>query len=258
MYKEIGMNMTKKENKYILRAKRKRFIKKLIVILLFLVIGVIIFITKSGVFIVRKVAVTGNPIITGDDVKERCEKILGDNIFFVNKKDLIEEAKKNPYVDTVTVTKKFPKQVNINVVEKEGIYYINKDDKKYIFNNKLVLLEKTDDLKGRNLLELKGIKFEDTEIGNKVLEDQRINTILEEFYKIVKNNPTEHNINCINLEDLTNIKVYIGQVEGRIGNDEDLFNKMNKILHVISNPEIGMKKGYIDVSFQGSPVYYSE
>ncbi|NFS62939.1 peptidase S49, partial [Clostridium botulinum] len=44
------------------------------------------------------VTVTGNPIITGEDVKERCEKVLGENIFFVSKSDLTKEAKKNPYV----------------------------------------------------------------------------------------------------------------------------------------------------------------
>ncbi|NHL29083.1 FtsQ-type POTRA domain-containing protein, partial [Clostridium botulinum] len=87
------------------------------------------------------VTVTGNPIITGEDVKERCEKVLGENIFFVSKSDLTKEAKKNPYVEAVTVTKKFPKQININIVEKEGIYYLDEGKNKLILSNRLVLLE---------------------------------------------------------------------------------------------------------------------
>ncbi|MDR5586692.1 MULTISPECIES: FtsQ-type POTRA domain-containing protein [Clostridium] len=220
--------------------------------------GIIIFITKSNIFIVKKVAVTNNPIITGEDVKERCEKVLGENIFFVSKSDLTNEAKKNPYVESVTVTKKFPKQININIVEKEGIYYIDEGKNKLILSNRLVLLERTDDLKGRNLVEIKGIEYKEGEVGEKVLDDDRISEILTTFYDIVRNNPTEYNIKSIDLQDLTNIKVYIGEVEGRLGNDENLLDKMNKVIHIVSSPEVSMTKGYIDVSFEGAPVYYHE
>ncbi|MBZ9692107.1 FtsQ-type POTRA domain-containing protein [Clostridium botulinum] len=220
--------------------------------------GVIIFVTKSNVFIVKKVAVTGNPIITGEDVKERCEKVLGENIFFVSKSDLTKEAKKNPYVEAVTVTKKFPKQININIVEKEGIYYLDEGKNKLILSNRLVLLERTDDLRGRNLVEIKGIEYKEGEVGERVLDDNRISEILTTFYNIVRNNPTEYNISSIDLHDLTNIKVYIGEVEGRLGNDENLLDKMNKILHIVSSQEVVMNKGYIDVSFEGSPVYHHE
>ncbi|OSA98003.1 UNVERIFIED_ORG: peptidase S49 [Clostridium botulinum] len=250
--------MVKKTNKYIMKSKRKRLIKKIIITLLFFIMGVIIFVTKSNVFIVKKVAVTGNPIITGEDVKARCEKVLGENIFFVSKSDLTKEAKKNPYVEAVTVTKKFPKQININIVEKEGIYYIDEGKNKLILSNKLVLLEKTDDLRGRSLVEVKGIQYKEGEVGERVLEDNRISEILTTFYNIVRNNPTDYNISSIDLNDLTNIKVYIGEVEGRLGNDEKLLDKMNKILHIVSSPEVAMNKGYIDVSFEGSPVYRHE
>ncbi|MCR1273144.1 MULTISPECIES: FtsQ-type POTRA domain-containing protein [unclassified Clostridium] len=241
-----------------MKSKRKRLIKKIIITLLFLIMGVIIFVTKSNVFIVKKVAVTGNPIITGEDVKERCEKVLGENIFFVSKSDLTKEAKKNPYVEAVTVTKKFPKQININIVEKEGIYYLDEGKNKLILSNRLVLLERTDDLRGRNLVEIKGIEYKEGEVGERVLEDNRISEILTTFYNIVRNNPTEYNISSIDLHDLTNIKVYIGEVEGRLGNDENLLDKMNKILHIVSSQEVAMNKGYIDVSFEGSPVYHHE
>ncbi len=252
------MGMVKKTNKYIIKSKRKRFIKKIIITLLFLIMGIIIFITKSNIFIVKKVAVTNNPIITGEDVKERCEKVLGENIFFVSKSDLTNEAKKNPYVESVTVTKKFPKQININIVEKEGIYYIDEGKNKLILSNRLVLLERTDDLKGRNLVEIKGIEYKEGKVGEKVLDDDRISEILTTFYDIVRNNPTEYNIKSIDLQDLTNIKVYIGEVEGRLGNDENLLDKMNKVIHIVSSPEVSMTKGYIDVSFEGAPVYYHE
>ena len=55
-----------------------------------------------------------------------------------------------------------------------------------------------------------------------------------------------------------NIKIYIGKVEGRLGNDENVPDKMNKLMHIIENPNIGIVEGYIDVGFSGTPVYYKK
>ena len=82
--------------------------------------------------------------------------------------------------------------------------------------------------------------------------------ILRIFSEIAKVNPSNFNIDSIDISDLMNIKVYIGEVEGKLGNDEKIPDKMNKLLHIVENPQIGIKKGYIDVGFDGSPVYYKE
>lgn len=250
--------MIKQSNKYILKTKRKKNMKKLIVIFFLITIGMVILINKSNLFIIKKVAILGNPIISGEDVKERTQNLIGKNIFFISKRDIINEAKKNPYVEEVEISKVYPKQVNIKIVEKQGIYYVDKVAYKCVLNNKLILLEKPDNIDNRNLVELKGVNFDDVEPGNVVLENSRIENILDVFYKIIKNNPTNYKIDSIDLNDLTNIKVYIGEVEGRLGSDENLLDKMNKLLHIMASPEVGITKGYIDVGFDGAPVYYSE
>lgn len=250
--------MVKENNKYIIKARRKKKIKRLFILFLAIIIGIIIFVTKSNFFIIRKVAILGNPIISGEDVKERTEYLIGKNIFLINNKEIINEAKKNSYVQDVVVTKNYPKQVNIKIIEKEGIYYVSKDTNKYVLNNNLILLEKTENIDNRNLVELKGISIENEELGNSVLENDRISRILDTFYKIIKNNPTNYKIDSIDLSDLTNIKIYVGEVEAKLGSDENLPDKLNKVFHIISNPDIGITKGYVDVGFNGAPVYYSE
>ena len=79
------MCMVKENNKYILKAKRKKVVKKLVVIFLLITIGMTIFINKSNFFIIKKVAILGNPIISGEDVKERTQNLIGKNIFFISK-----------------------------------------------------------------------------------------------------------------------------------------------------------------------------
>ena len=232
--------------------------RRIVITIIILIIGGIIFATKSNVFIIKKVAILGNPIMSGEDVKKRTENLIGQNIFFINKHNIINEAKKNPYVENVEISKVYPKQINIKISEKQGIYYVDKDGYKYVLDNESILLEKTDNVENRNLVNVIGIDLNNVELGNKTLDNNRMLEFLDIFYQIIKNNPTNYNINVIDVSDLMNIKVYIGNVEGRLGNDENIPDKMNKLLHIIENPNIGIAKGYVDVGFNGAPIYYKE
>lgn len=254
----IGMYMIKSSNKFILKAQRRRLIRRLIMVSIILIIGGMIFATKSNFFIIKKVAILGNPIMSGEDVKTRTENLIGQNILFINKHNIVSEAKKNPYVENVEISNMYPKQVNIKILEKQGIYFVEKDGYKYILDSESNLLETTDNVENRNLVNIIGIDLKDVELGNKTLDNGRMLEFLDTFYQIIKNNPTNYNIDSIDVSDFMNIKVNIGNVEGRLGNDENIPDKMNKLLHIIENPDIGIVKGYVDVGFNGAPVYYKE
>lgn len=245
-------------NKLILRLRKRRLIRKIILIVIIFAIGITIFAVKSDFFIIKKVAILGNPVMSGEDVKKNTENLIGQNILFINKKNIIEQAEKNPYVENVEISKAYPKQVNIKVTEKQGAFYIEEDGQNYVLDSDARLLEKTDDVENRSLVNLKGIELKNVDLGNKVLDDNRTLQLLDIFYQIIKSNPTNFNIDCIDVSDFMNIKVYIGKVEGRIGDDENIPDKMNKLLHIIEDPNIGIVKGYVDVGFNGTPVYYKE
>lgn len=250
--------MIKPNNKFILKAQRKRKIKRMCLIIIILIIASIIISIKSNIFEIKKVAILGNPIMSGEDVKKNTENLVGQNILFINKQNIIIEAKKNPYVENVEITKSYPKQVNIKITEKQGIYYIVRDEQNYILDNESNLLEITDNIENRNLVKIIGIDLKSTELGNKTIDNNRVLDFLDLFYQIIIKNPTNYNINEIDVTDLTNIKLKIGNVEGRIGTDENIPDKMNKLLHIMENPDIHITKGYIDVGFEGAPVYYKE
>lgn len=250
--------MIKSSNKIILRAKRRRLVRITSITIVILIIGGGIFATKSNFFTIKKVAILGNPIMSGEDVKKRTENLIGQNIFFINKNNIINEAKKNPYIENVELSKVYPKQINIKISEKQGIYYVDKDGVKYVLDSESTLLEKADTVENRNLVNVIGLDLKDVELGNKTVDNGRAQEFLDIFYQIIKSNPTNYNIDFIDVSDLMNIKVYIGKVEGRLGNDENIPDKMNKLLHIIQNPDIGIINGYVDVGFDGAPVYYKK
>ena len=247
-------------NEFVIRQRKKKLIKKIILMCLVLSIGIILFITKSNVFIIKKVSVLGNPIMSGEDVKEKTQYLIGQNIFFIKKSDIVKAAKENPYVNSIEITKTYPRQVNIRITEKQGVFCTEKDGQYYVFSDKGVLLEKADNIDNRNLINILGIDKEinNIELGRAISENSRIINILDTFSQIAQVNPSTYKIDYIDFSDFMNIKVYIGDVEGRLGNDEKIPEKMNKLMHSVENPQIGIEKGYIDVGFEGSPVYYKE
>ena len=226
-------------------------------IIVLFIVGTI-FAIKSNFFIIKKVSILGNPVMSGEDVKNSTENLIGQNILFINKQNIISNAKKNPYLESVEIRKSYPKQVNIKNSEKEGIDYVEKDGYKYVLDNDGNFLEKTDSVENRSLVNVKGIDLKDVALGQKMIDDSRVLDFLDVFYQIIKINPTNYKIDYVDISDFTNIKVYVGKVEGRIGNDENIPDKMNKLLHIIQNPDIGIVKGYVDVGFNGAPVYYKE
>ena len=247
-------------NEFIIKARKRRQIKKIILMCIILFIGVLLFISKSNVFTIRKVSILGNPIMSGEDIKEKTEYLIGQNIFFIKKGDIIKTAMENPYVKDVEITKIYPRQINIKITEKQGIYCSEKDGQYYIFSDKGILLEKTENIDNRKLIKLLGVdkNLDGINLGDSISDNQRMINILNIFSQITEVNPSNYKIDYIDLSDFMNIRVYIGDVEGRLGNDENIPDKMNKLIHIVENTEIGIEKGYVDVGFNGSPVYYKE
>ncbi|MFQ8892865.1 MAG: peptidase S49, partial [Clostridium sp.] len=71
--------MKKVTNKYILKARRKRILKKLFIVLILLIIIGAVVINKTDLFIIKKIALEGDKLITGDYIKEKAENLKGLN-----------------------------------------------------------------------------------------------------------------------------------------------------------------------------------
>ncbi|MFQ9615503.1 MAG: peptidase S49, partial [Clostridium butyricum] len=83
-------SVKKPTNEFVIRARKRKLVKKIILMCVILFIGIILFITKSKVFIIKKVSILGNPIMSGEDVKEKTQYLIGENIFFMKTSDIIK------------------------------------------------------------------------------------------------------------------------------------------------------------------------
>lgn len=245
--------MKKITNRYILEARRKRIKKRLFIILIFLIVIGIVVINKTDVCIIDKVMLEGDNLITGKYVQEKAETLKGLNIIYIDKKSIIKDFKRNPYVEELTIKRVYPNKLKINVKEAKGLYYVNKDESYYIISSNMILLEEIDSIEDKKLIELRGIDIENLNLGDKVSNEKKIEKIAEDFYnmeQVIEENGEEFSITAVDLSNMSNLKAYIGNIEIFLGTYENVFKKMSDAVQIYKNFDVTES---INVSFDGSP-----
>ena len=240
--------MAKTNNEYIKKAKRKRFIKKIIIIFILLLICGASVVTYTDIFKIKKVNCTGENLVTGDYVIEKSESLKGENILFLNKKDFEKRLKENPYIKDIVINKKYPNALEIEIVEKKGLYYIKQGQEYNIISCDMIYVEKTNSIEGRNLIEIKGVDLSGKVLGDNIGGNARIEQVLTDIYSVgqfISEDAMNIEITTLDIADLSNIKAYLGSIEVYIGNDENISGKMKIALGIY---ETGAAKKYINVS----------
>ncbi|HEY5525335.1 MAG TPA: FtsQ-type POTRA domain-containing protein [Clostridium sp.] len=240
--------MAKINNEYIKKAKRKRFIKKIIIIFILLLICGASAVTYTDIFKIKAVNCTGENLVTGDYVIEKSESLKGENILFLNKKDFEKRLKENPYIKNIVINKKYPNTLEIEIVEKKGLYYVKQGQEYNIISCDMIYVEKTNSIEGRNLIELKGVDLSGKVLGDNIEGNTRIEQVLTDIYSVeqfISEDAMNIEITTLDIADLSNIKAYLGSIEVYIGNDENISGKMKIALGIY---ETGAAKKYINVS----------
>ena len=240
--------------KFIKAKKRKKLIKKLTLITTVIVVGGFIFITKAPIFNIKAITFKGNVTISSEVLLSGLSNRIGLNIFTVNEKDIKEEVLKNRYVKNVDIKRKGINTLEINITEEAPVYYINNGVKLLIINEDLDILEEVDSIDGRNLVEVKGIDITLKDDESRVDEFNSYKSILSNFYPFISKNREAIYLSSLDVSNIVNIIGYIGNVEILFGDDSDLYNKMENVYRIMLDDNINIAKGYINVSFNGSPV----
>jgi cell division protein FtsQ len=239
-------------NKLVIKKRKKKKVKRIVLGVFVLIIGIIIFIYKAPIFNLKKIDITGLVTLTNESLQETLKYNIGQNIFTIDYSKIEKELEENPYIKELKIRKKGINKISIDIVENNIAYYFESNGKIKSINNEGVIAEELESLDGRNLTKLTGIDLTEKSVGDKISEDYQLPEVLDTFYKMIEVMPEEFNFSEINISDLNDIICYIGDVEIILGDTSDLIDKVNIALNLIEQGTIS--KGYIDMSFDGSPV----
>lgn len=238
-------------------AKKRR--RKAIFICLFLLAVLITVCFNIPYFNIQAIDISKNNILTESEVSWLNQKYLGHNIFTTSKDNIINDLKTQPYIKNAVISKKFPNKLAITLEQKQGKFFVEHEKKYYIFDEELNLLEVKDDVSDLNLITLMGIDVNSMNVGEKVNGYDKSSKVLNEISGLIDDNLTDIVVSSINIEDISNIKIYCGKLEVKIGTGDELKDKLNKAFNVILKDKALLENnGYIDVSFKGNPVVYRQ
>ena len=256
-----GMYIIANSENLLRKRKKKKKSRNLILLAIIMVSTLVTLCFKLPYFNITKIEIVGNVNVPTTKINEQINTHLNSNIFYASFEDSKSDIVKNPYTLGVTIKKILPNKIVIQMEERVAVFYGKVKDNYYIIDNEGVLLEKRSNIKDMNIVNLVGIDFKNSQVGNTIIADDRkiniasnISNVINEYRKN-KNNII---ISSVDISNVLDVKVYSGQMCIKLGAIEDLENKFNKAVNIISQPKYKAAKGYVDVRFKAPPVVFIE
>ena len=250
-------NNTKKKDKLNVKKDTKKkkknkilsFCIKLIIILILFGVALTYLIT-SPIFNISKIEIIGNSKITADTYISLSGITIGNNIYDLSKRKIIENIKENPYVDTVEVKRKLPSVVEITVTERTASYMLGILNSYAYINNQGYILEINEEQINAPVITGYFTNEEEIVIGNRLNEEDlvKLEMVLKIMDTIYVNGITEI-VNEINVSDQNNYTLIFSE-EGKtvyLGNGSNLTDRIGVYLKAILQKEKG-KSGEIFIN----------
>lgn len=250
----------KEKNEFILKRRRRKFVKKLVLSLLFLIGVLMTLLLKHPYFNINNIKIKNNKNISVSNVIETSKLSKGNNIFYIDLDSAKKNLLKNPYILDAEIKRELPSTLVVTVREREAVFYGNKGNKYFVLDRNGAVLEERQDIKNMKLVKLQGFDESKSKLGQPiVVDDERKIETARELSALLGSKKDNYGISIVDIQDITNIKVYYNNICIKLGNNERLDEKLNKAFNIVfQKEELKGKKGYIDVSFEGNPVVFIE
>ena len=108
-------------------------------LILFILLTTVTFEPKiiSSKFNVKKIIIENNSLLKEKDIKILLTPIYQKNIIFLKNKDIQKALKKNNFIESFNVKKKYPSTLKIKIFEYEPIAILINKKKKFYLNKKI-------------------------------------------------------------------------------------------------------------------------
>ncbi|PRR75160.1 cell division protein FtsQ/DivIB [Clostridium thermopalmarium] len=248
------------ENELIQKRRKRKKIKRYILLSILLISISIILCLKLPYFNINTIEVENNRNITSDEIIKLSNIEIGKNIFYINLKRSKTNIMKNSYILDVNIRRQLPNKIKIYVEERTAVFYIKKGEKYLVVDDSGVILEEKQTINGMKLIRLDGFDKDDYKVGEVIkAQDTRKIKIITEITELIKN--LKEGIpepSIVDLTDLTDIRICYGDMIIKLGTSDNMEKKYNMAINILMYNKLINKKGYIDVSYKGDPVFFVE
>lgn len=259
--KEYGKYILENKQAILNKKKKIRIIRRSIAAMVIMVAILLTLSFNLEYFNISEIKVSGNSTLNSEEIMKLSELSNGSNIFKFKSSTVKTKILRNPYVLDVKIKRSLPNKVELEVAERKAMFYIAYNEEFYIIDSNAIVLEKRDSIEGMTLAKIEGIDLSTAKIGDVIPLDseEKKKAIMELCDFVYNNNAAGTNVvSSIQLNELVDIKVLIGNAEVKLGTTENMKDKLSKAFSILNDEQFKGFKGYVDVSFNGNPVIYKQ
>lgn len=194
-----------------------------------IIIGICTFAMLSPIFNIGSITVTGNSIVSAEEIISLSGITIGENIFRINKKEIKTNIKKNGYIEELSIRRSLPCKIEITVEERQPSFIIEYGSGYVYINNQGYILEISNVKK--QLPIILGIKTPSEQLveANRLNEEdlKKLGTVLK-IISVAQVNDIASLITTIDITDSNDYKLYFEseQKEAYLGDCSDLETRM--------------------------------
>ncbi|MEG0295411.1 MAG: FtsQ-type POTRA domain-containing protein [Clostridium sp.] len=249
------MEKSKKIRERRKKALRRRFIFFSSIILVF---GAVIFFTKAPIFNIKYITFQGVKNVDKDELSKNVEFLKGKNIFSVGKSDIEGVVKSDQYISNIKIKKQGVNSIKLIVEESQIRYYYEVNENKYILNDKFDIVDVTETQDKENLVKIENKQLSHKNKGESSGIGEIEKEVLLELATYFDKMDESHPVSLVNIDNISNIKIVIGNIDVYLGNIENISNKLNMALNILDDSSLNLQAGYINVAVDGTPVIKKE
>lgn len=238
---------------------RKVFLKvSLLLIVLFIAL---IILAMSEIFNIKEISVSGVDKLSENEIISFSQIQIEQNIFKTNLGKAKKLILKNPYVKDVSIKRKLPGKIEINVNEKKAKYIIQFAESYIYLDGQGYILEISKEKPELPILLGILTDLSDFEIGSRLEIDdlKKINT-LNQIVETARNYEVLSYITKIDITDINNFILYLDN-EGKtayIGDASNLNIRMLWLKEIIAKNAGKSGKIFIDMDLNNKKPYFRQ
>jgi len=195
-----GRKNNKKKKKINYKKRKKIVAVILITTMLLLIITLLMF---SNIFNIKKITVINNARVSTEEIIQKSELKINENMFKTFKSQIKDKIKTNAYVEDIKITKKLNGEIIIDIQEREPTYMLFCEGGYAYISNQGYILEITEN--PLSLPIIKGYITKEIKIGNRLeIEDlEKLETVIQ-IMETARSKSIKEIITSIDITDKNN------------------------------------------------------
>ncbi|NLK96935.1 MAG: FtsQ-type POTRA domain-containing protein [Epulopiscium sp.] len=217
--------------------RQSKFTKILIIVILIVVFFLLFF--TSPLFSVQKIVVRGNDHYSEEQIIEKINFSLNQNIFLLQKQKAEKLLCQDPYIESASIEIQWPNQINILIDERKVVGYVPYVGT-YLYIDKDGRVLETSSAYTENLPIVHGLEFDHFEIGQviPVKNKSSLNVVAVMAQMMLKYNLLEDIIK-IDVSDPSDTHIYVKKLDVSMGNVEEFDKKIQWMIQIMNVYDMG-------------------